>query len=50
MSIKYFAMGFTTYVTVAAIHGWGDQQVMMAMLFTLVILWFMYFLHLALSS
>ena len=50
MSIKYFAMGFTTYVTVAAIHGWGDQDVMMAMLIALVGLWLMYFWYLALES
>ena len=43
MNIKYFAMGFTTYITLATIHGWGDQDVMLVMLFTVVALWVMYF-------
>ena len=50
MSIKYFAMGFTTYITLATIHGWGDQDVMIAMLIVVITFWFMYFLHLWTSS
>ena len=50
MSIKYFAMGFTTYITIAATHGWGDQDVMSAMLITITGLWMMYFLYAAKMS
>ena len=46
MSIKYFAMGFTTYVTLATIHGWGDKDVMIAMLIVVVTFWFMYLFNL----
>ena len=46
IDMKYFAMGFTSYVTLAVIHGWGDQDVMMAMLITLVGLWITYFFYL----
>lgn len=50
MSIKYFAMGFTTYITIAAIHGWGDPDMMMALLITIIGLWMVYFLYLAMMS
>ena len=50
MSIKYFAMGFTTYITLALIHGWGDPDVMLAMLVTIVGLWMTYFLYAAMSN
>ena len=50
MSIKYFAMGFTTYITVATIHGWGDPDVMMALLVTVIALWMSYFLYLGMMS
>ena len=50
MSIKYFAMGFTTYVTIAAIHGWGDPDMMMALLITTFILWFGYFWYAIMMS
>ena len=45
MSIKYFAMGFTTYVTLATIHGWGDPDIMLVMLITIVGLWTAYFFY-----
>ena len=47
MSIKYFAMGFTTYITLATIHGWGDPDIMIAMLATIAGLWMTYFLYAA---
>jgi len=50
MSIKYFAMGFTTYVTLATIHGWGDPAIMLAMLMTVIVLWLMYFLYVAMMK
>jgi len=50
MSIKYFAMGFTTYITIATIHGWGDPDVMIALLITVVALWMIYLWCLAMMS
>ena len=50
MSIKYFAMGFTTYITVATVHGWGDPDVMIALLITIIALWVVYFWYAALMS
>jgi len=44
MSIKYFAIGFTSYITLATIHGWGDPDVMIAMLIVVTTFWAIYFL------
>ena len=50
MSIKYFALGFTTYITLALIHGWGDPDVMLVMLMTIIGLWMTYFLYAAMNN
>ena len=50
MSIKYFAMGFTTYITLAVTYGWGDPDVMIAMLITIIVFWMMYFWYAAMMS
>ena len=50
MSIKYFAMGFTTYITLAVTYGWGDPDVMIPLLMTVVGLWIAYFLYAAVMT
>ena len=45
MNIKYFAMGFTTYITVAVVHGWGDPDVMIPLLMAIIVFWMMYFMY-----
>ena len=38
-------MGFTTYITLAVTYGWGDPDVMIPLLMTVVGLWVAYFLY-----
>lgn len=43
----YFAMGFTTYIIIAAIHGLGDPDPMdIPLLVITIALWIIYFLYL----